>query len=190
MGLWEKNEMKLGGGSNYICFLHPVSVSVCGPCRCTTPSMIVILLHMRIYFDRRSVGSLNTLHIFLNIHADLSFYAGNSSGPYYLFFCDQRRTLNTFFMVRLWACVSLLISGGFSWVLLIFIRYEWLLQQKLVSPLILQDVVEAVNRSAFVISDMPVILSIENHCSLPQQRKMAEIFKVWQQPRLAAIKTL
>lgn len=44
--------------------------------------------------------------------------------------------------------------------------------------MILQDVVEAVNRSAFVNSDMPVILSIENHCSLPQQRKMAEIFKV------------
>ncbi|XP_072312345.1 1-phosphatidylinositol 4,5-bisphosphate phosphodiesterase epsilon-1 isoform X2 [Eucyclogobius newberryi] len=40
-----------------------------------------------------------------------------------------------------------------------------------------KDVVEAVNRSAFVTSDMPVILSIENHCSLPQQRKMAEIFK-------------
>lgn len=45
----------------------------------------------------------------------------------------------------------------------------------------LQDVVEAINRSAFVNSDMPVILSIENHCSLPQQRKMAELFKVWQQ---------
>ncbi|KAK5850867.1 hypothetical protein PBY51_001706 [Eleginops maclovinus] len=40
-----------------------------------------------------------------------------------------------------------------------------------------KDVVEAVNRSAFVNTDMPVILSIENHCSLPQQRKMAEIFK-------------
>uniref|UniRef100_A0AAZ3QMW6 Phosphoinositide phospholipase C n=1 Tax=Oncorhynchus tshawytscha TaxID=74940 RepID=A0AAZ3QMW6_ONCTS len=40
-----------------------------------------------------------------------------------------------------------------------------------------KDVVEAVNRTAFVNSDMPVILSIENHCSLPQQRKMAEIFK-------------
>uniref|UniRef100_A0A1A8CF96 Phosphoinositide phospholipase C n=1 Tax=Nothobranchius kadleci TaxID=1051664 RepID=A0A1A8CF96_NOTKA len=39
------------------------------------------------------------------------------------------------------------------------------------------DVVEAINRSAFVSSDMPVILSIENHCSLLQQRKMAEIFK-------------
>lgn len=40
-----------------------------------------------------------------------------------------------------------------------------------------KDVVEAVNRTAFVNSDMPVMLSIENHCSLPQQRKMAEIFK-------------
>ncbi|XP_053720774.1 1-phosphatidylinositol 4,5-bisphosphate phosphodiesterase epsilon-1 isoform X1 [Synchiropus splendidus] len=40
-----------------------------------------------------------------------------------------------------------------------------------------KDVVEAINRSAFVNSDMPVILSIENHCSLPQQRKMADIFK-------------
>ncbi|KAI1894359.1 hypothetical protein AGOR_G00115000 [Albula goreensis] len=41
-----------------------------------------------------------------------------------------------------------------------------------------KDVVEAVNRSAFVTSQMPVIISIENHCSLPQQRKMAEIFKM------------
>ncbi|XP_061562127.1 1-phosphatidylinositol 4,5-bisphosphate phosphodiesterase epsilon-1 isoform X1 [Phycodurus eques] len=40
-----------------------------------------------------------------------------------------------------------------------------------------KDVVEAINRSAFVNSDMPVIMSIENHCSLPQQRKMADIFK-------------
>uniref|UniRef100_A0A665W4E4 Phosphoinositide phospholipase C n=1 Tax=Echeneis naucrates TaxID=173247 RepID=A0A665W4E4_ECHNA len=40
-----------------------------------------------------------------------------------------------------------------------------------------KDVVEAINRAAFVNSDMPVILSIENHCSLPQQRKMADIFK-------------
>ncbi|XP_073773922.1 1-phosphatidylinositol 4,5-bisphosphate phosphodiesterase epsilon-1 isoform X6 [Danio rerio] len=41
-----------------------------------------------------------------------------------------------------------------------------------------KDVVEAINRAAFVNSEMPVILSIENHCSLPQQRKMAEIFKM------------
>uniref|UniRef100_A0A8C0H3X8 Phosphoinositide phospholipase C n=1 Tax=Chelonoidis abingdonii TaxID=106734 RepID=A0A8C0H3X8_CHEAB len=40
-----------------------------------------------------------------------------------------------------------------------------------------KDVVEAIDRSAFITSDMPIIISIENHCSLPQQRKMAEIFK-------------
>uniref|UniRef100_A0A8C3R3P8 Phosphoinositide phospholipase C n=1 Tax=Cyanoderma ruficeps TaxID=181631 RepID=A0A8C3R3P8_9PASS len=40
-----------------------------------------------------------------------------------------------------------------------------------------KEVVEAIDRNAFVTSDMPVIISIENHCSLPQQRKMAEIFK-------------
>lgn len=41
-----------------------------------------------------------------------------------------------------------------------------------------QAVVEAINRSAFVTSPYPVILSIENHCSIPQQQKMAQIFTV------------
>nr|XP_033798219.1 1-phosphatidylinositol 4,5-bisphosphate phosphodiesterase epsilon-1 isoform X2 [Geotrypetes seraphini] len=40
-----------------------------------------------------------------------------------------------------------------------------------------KDVVEAIDRSAFVNSDLPIIISIENHCSLQQQRKMADIFK-------------
>nr|XP_034993797.1 1-phosphatidylinositol 4,5-bisphosphate phosphodiesterase epsilon-1 isoform X2 [Zootoca vivipara] len=40
-----------------------------------------------------------------------------------------------------------------------------------------KEVVEAIGRNAFTTSDMPVIISIENHCSLPQQRKMADIFK-------------
>ncbi|KAG8182202.1 hypothetical protein JTE90_004139 [Oedothorax gibbosus] len=39
-----------------------------------------------------------------------------------------------------------------------------------------KSVVDAINRSAFVTSSYPVILSIENHCSLPQQAKMAQIF--------------
>uniref|UniRef100_A0A8C6C3Z1 Phosphoinositide phospholipase C n=1 Tax=Monodon monoceros TaxID=40151 RepID=A0A8C6C3Z1_MONMO len=41
------------------------------------------------------------------------------------------------------------------------------------------EVVEAIDRSAFINSDLPIIISIENHCSLPQQRKMAEIFTVF-----------
>ncbi|XP_041369675.1 1-phosphatidylinositol 4,5-bisphosphate phosphodiesterase epsilon-1-like [Gigantopelta aegis] len=39
-----------------------------------------------------------------------------------------------------------------------------------------KGVVDAINRSAFVTSPYPVILSIENHCSLLQQQKMAQIF--------------
>lgn len=37
-------------------------------------------------------------------------------------------------------------------------------------------VVEAINEKAFVASPYPVILSVENHCSLQQQAKMAQIF--------------
>ena len=39
-----------------------------------------------------------------------------------------------------------------------------------------RPVVEAIQRSAFVTSPYPVILSVENHCSLQQQAKMAQIF--------------
>ncbi|XP_075875350.1 1-phosphatidylinositol 4,5-bisphosphate phosphodiesterase gamma-2 isoform X2 [Nelusetta ayraudi] len=40
-----------------------------------------------------------------------------------------------------------------------------------------EDVVKAINEHAFVTSEYPVILSIEEHCSLDQQRQMARIFK-------------
>ncbi|XP_070497870.1 1-phosphatidylinositol 4,5-bisphosphate phosphodiesterase epsilon-1-like isoform X2 [Chironomus tepperi] len=38
-------------------------------------------------------------------------------------------------------------------------------------------VVDAINKSAFVASPYPVILSIENHCSMQQQIRMAQIFQ-------------
>jgi phosphatidylinositol phospholipase C epsilon len=41
-----------------------------------------------------------------------------------------------------------------------------------------RDVIVAINKSAFITSPYPLILSIENHCSLSQQRKMASIFEV------------
>ncbi|XP_076629671.1 1-phosphatidylinositol 4,5-bisphosphate phosphodiesterase epsilon-1 isoform X2 [Colletes latitarsis] len=40
-----------------------------------------------------------------------------------------------------------------------------------------RSVVEAIDRSAFVSSPYPVILSIENHCSQSQQARMAQIFQ-------------
>nr|XP_020468378.1 1-phosphatidylinositol 4,5-bisphosphate phosphodiesterase gamma-2 [Monopterus albus] len=40
-----------------------------------------------------------------------------------------------------------------------------------------EDVVKAINDHAFVTSEFPVILSIEEHCPLEQQRQMARIFK-------------
>ncbi|XP_047208932.1 1-phosphatidylinositol 4,5-bisphosphate phosphodiesterase gamma-2 isoform X2 [Girardinichthys multiradiatus] len=40
-----------------------------------------------------------------------------------------------------------------------------------------EDVVKAINEHAFVTTDFPVILSIEEHCPIEQQRQMARIFK-------------
>ena len=39
------------------------------------------------------------------------------------------------------------------------------------------DVIKTIKDHAFVTSEFPVILSIEDHCSLPQQRKMATAFQ-------------
>ncbi|KAJ8335542.1 hypothetical protein SKAU_G00388840 [Synaphobranchus kaupii] len=40
-----------------------------------------------------------------------------------------------------------------------------------------EDVVKAINEHAFVASDYPLVLSIEEHCSIGQQRQMAQIFR-------------
>lgn len=41
-------------------------------------------------------------------------------------------------------------------------------------PLVLRCVLEAIGRFAFVASEYPLILSIENHCSLPQQKVLSQ----------------
>ena len=48
----------------------------------------------------------------------------------------------------------------------------------LTSKVAFKTVVEVINESAFSASPYPVILSIENRCSVPQQVKMAQIFCV------------
>lgn len=40
--------------------------------------------------------------------------------------------------------------------------------------LLFQDVIYAIRDTAFVTSDMPIILSFENHCSRAQQYKLAK----------------
>ncbi|XP_072100934.1 1-phosphatidylinositol 4,5-bisphosphate phosphodiesterase eta-2a isoform X1 [Mobula birostris] len=44
----------------------------------------------------------------------------------------------------------------------------------LTSKILFRDVIETINKYAFVKSEYPIILSIENHCSVPQQKKMAQ----------------
>uniref|UniRef100_A0A8C8ZW93 Phosphoinositide phospholipase C n=1 Tax=Prolemur simus TaxID=1328070 RepID=A0A8C8ZW93_PROSS len=44
----------------------------------------------------------------------------------------------------------------------------------LTSKILFKDVIETINKYAFVKNEYPVILSIENHCSVSQQKKMAQ----------------
>uniref|UniRef100_A0A3P8X4K0 Phosphoinositide phospholipase C n=1 Tax=Cynoglossus semilaevis TaxID=244447 RepID=A0A3P8X4K0_CYNSE len=44
----------------------------------------------------------------------------------------------------------------------------------LTSKILFRDVIETINKHAFTKSQYPVILSIENHCTVPQQKRMAQ----------------
>uniref|UniRef100_A0A8D0LAN2 Phosphoinositide phospholipase C n=1 Tax=Sphenodon punctatus TaxID=8508 RepID=A0A8D0LAN2_SPHPU len=44
----------------------------------------------------------------------------------------------------------------------------------LTSKILFKDVVETINKYAFIKNDYPIILSLENHCSVVQQKKMAQ----------------
>ncbi|XP_032564769.1 1-phosphatidylinositol 4,5-bisphosphate phosphodiesterase eta-2 isoform X3 [Chiroxiphia lanceolata] len=44
----------------------------------------------------------------------------------------------------------------------------------LTSKILFKDVIETINKYAFIKNEYPVILSIENHCSILQQKKMAQ----------------
>lgn len=57
------------------------------------------------------------------------------------------------------------------------ILYEMCLVMVCIS--VSQDVVEAINEAAFIASPYPVVLSFENHCSIPQQQEMARLCDVW-----------
>ncbi|XP_015237566.1 PREDICTED: 1-phosphatidylinositol 4,5-bisphosphate phosphodiesterase eta-2-like [Cyprinodon variegatus] len=54
----------------------------------------------------------------------------------------------------------------------------------LTSKILFKDVIETINKYAFTKSPYPVILSIENHCTVPQQKKMARYLKEVLQDKL------
>nr|XP_046241216.1 1-phosphatidylinositol 4,5-bisphosphate phosphodiesterase eta-2 [Scatophagus argus] len=54
----------------------------------------------------------------------------------------------------------------------------------LTSKILFKDVIETINKYAFTKSQYPVILSIENHCTVPQQKKMAEYLREVLQDKL------
>ncbi|XP_044288686.1 1-phosphatidylinositol 4,5-bisphosphate phosphodiesterase eta-1 [Varanus komodoensis] len=47
----------------------------------------------------------------------------------------------------------------------------------LTSKILFKDVVEVINKNAFTKNEFPIILSIENHCSIQQQKKIAQYLK-------------
>uniref|UniRef100_A0A8D2MXJ5 Phosphoinositide phospholipase C n=1 Tax=Zonotrichia albicollis TaxID=44394 RepID=A0A8D2MXJ5_ZONAL len=47
----------------------------------------------------------------------------------------------------------------------------------LTSKILFRDVAETINKYAFIKNEFPVILSIENHCSIQQQKKIAQYLK-------------
>ncbi|XP_075274549.1 1-phosphatidylinositol 4,5-bisphosphate phosphodiesterase eta-1 isoform X2 [Opisthocomus hoazin] len=47
----------------------------------------------------------------------------------------------------------------------------------LTSKILFRDVTETINKYAFIKNEFPVILSIENHCSIQQQKKIAQYLK-------------
>ncbi|XP_069649032.1 1-phosphatidylinositol 4,5-bisphosphate phosphodiesterase eta-1 isoform X9 [Haliaeetus albicilla] len=47
----------------------------------------------------------------------------------------------------------------------------------LTSKILFRDVAETINKYAFIKNEFPVILSIENHCSIQQQKKIAQCLK-------------
>uniref|UniRef100_A0A668RNL3 Phosphoinositide phospholipase C n=1 Tax=Oreochromis aureus TaxID=47969 RepID=A0A668RNL3_OREAU len=54
----------------------------------------------------------------------------------------------------------------------------------LTSKILFKDVIETINKYAFTKSQYPVILSIENHCTVPQQKKMAKYLREVLQDKL------
>lgn len=68
-------------------------------------------------------------------------------------------------------CVELDCFDGDDGIPVIYHRHTF------TTKISFKAVVDAINKSAFAVSPYPVVLSIENHCSIQQQARMAQIFQ-------------
>ncbi|KAM3717138.1 1-phosphatidylinositol 4,5-bisphosphate phosphodiesterase beta-4 [Dirofilaria immitis] len=131
---------------------------------------------LRFLLSEYNIG-MHRHHLMLkeeNMHKPISHYFINSSHNTYLkgYQVNSKSSVEMYRYVLLSGCRSVELdcwngSGGEP------IITHGPSQLTRVTPVLFKDVIVAIAETAFVVSEFPVILSLENHCSLKQQKKIA-----------------